>query len=264
MTNARAARDALVAQLGSEQAVARHFVAVSTNADGVKAFGIDEANMFGFHDWVGGRYSMESAIGLSTMIAIGPEHYRAHAGRLRTRSTSTSAARRSSSNLPALMGLLTVWYNNFFGFADGGGATIRPISQALPGLPPAARPWRATANRRHAGWRAREGRIRPGRWYWGEPGTNGQHSFYQLIHQGTQASIPCDFIGFLPERSNADRRASRPADGECVRPDRGAGVRQDRRAQLKAEGIAPDWLVPHRTFEGNRPTNTILAEQADA
>ncbi|MEP6506020.1 MAG: glucose-6-phosphate isomerase, partial [Betaproteobacteria bacterium] len=191
MTNARAARDALVAQLGSAQAVARHFVAVSTNADGVKAFGIASANMFGFHDWVGGRYSMDSAIGLSTMIAIGPDHFRALLAGFHEMDQHFRSA-PLAQNMPALMGLLAVWNNNFLGFST---LAVLPYEQYLKRFPAYLQQLAMESNGKRVTLEGDPVPCDTSPVVWGEPGTNGQHSFYQLIHQGTRI-VPCDFIGF--------------------------------------------------------------------
>ena len=226
MTNAQTARAWSLAGLGGdERAVAKHFVAVSTNAEKVSAFGIDTANMFGFWDWVGGRYSMDSAIGLSTCSPSAPRG----SGRCwpaSTRWTSTSAPRPSSKNLPGSdRRCCRVWYNDFFGAADGGGAAVRAVPEAVPRLPPAADDGEQRQARRRS--TARASRSTPGPIYWGEPGTNGQHSFYQLIHQGTRL-VPVDFIAFGQTLEPA-RQPPRPAGRQRVRAGRGAGVRQDRR-----------------------------------
>jgi glucose-6-phosphate isomerase len=254
MTNAESARHWLLEGLGGDaKAVARHFVAVSTNARKVSEFGIDTANMFGFWDWVGGRYSMDSAIGLSTMIAVGPENFRALLGgfhRMDEHFRSAPFAR----NLPVLLGLLTVWYTDFFGAETVG---VFPYEQYLKRFPAYLQQLTMESNGKHV---TREGELisyPTGPVYWGEPGTNGQHSFYQLIHQGTRL-IPCDFIAFA-ETLNPLRRhhdllmANVFAQTEAL----AFGKTPE---QVKAEGT-PARLVPHRVFEGNRPTNTILAQR---
>jgi glucose-6-phosphate isomerase len=252
MTNARSARAWALAALNDEQAIAKHFVAVSTNAAEVAKFGIDTANMFGFWDWVGGRYSMESAIGLSTMIAIGPEHFRAmlagsHAIDEHFRSTPFER------NLPALMGLLTVWYNNFFGAQT---VAVLPYDQYLKRFPAYLQQLTMESNGKSTTLDGAQVEYQTGPIYWGEPGTNGQHSFYQLIHQGTKL-IPCDFIGFYQTLNPIGHHdllmANVFAQTEALAFGKTAN-------EVKAEGT-PDWLAPHRTFEGNRPTNTILADQ---
>jgi len=254
MTNAHTARSWALAGLdGDEKSVAKHFVAVSTNATEVAKFGIDTANMFGFWDWVGGRYSMDSAIGLSTMLAIGPDNFRAmlsgfHQMDEHFRTTPFE------QNLPALMGLLGLWYSDFFGAQT---VAVLPYEQYLKRFPAYLQQLTMESNGKHVTRSGAEVTYQTGPIYWGEPGTNGQHSFYQLIHQGTRL-IPCDFIAFghslnpLGEHhdmllANVFAQTEALAFGKT--PD-----------QVKAEGT-PDWLVPHRVFEGNRPTNTILAVQ---
>jgi glucose-6-phosphate isomerase len=253
MTNAHAARAWALAGLGGdESAIAKHFVAISTNAKEVAKFGIDTDNMFGFWDWVGGRYSMDSAIGLSTMIAIGPEQFRAmlngfHEMDVHFRST------RFEQNLPVLMGLLTVWYTDFF---DAQTVAVLPYEQYLKRFPAYLQQLTMESNGKHVTLDGKHVETDTGPVYWGEPGTNGQHSFYQLIHQGTRL-IPCDFIGFFKTlnplgaqhdmlMANVFAQAEALAFGKTAE-------------EVKAEGT-PDWLVPHRVFEGNRPSNTILAE----
>ena len=253
MTNARTARAWALAALGDEAAVARHFVAVSTNAKAVTEFGIDTANMFEFWDWVGGRYSMDSAIGLSTMLAIGPENFRAmldgfHAMDEHFRTTPFER------NLPVLVGLLTVWYNNFFGAQT---VAVLPYDQYLKRFPAYLQQLTMESNGKHVTLAGTPVTYQTGPIFWGEPGTNGQHSFYQLIHQGTKL-IPCDFIGFCqtlnPLGNHHDvLMANLFAQTEALAFGKTA-------EEVKAEGT-PDWLVPHRVFEGNRPTSTILAER---
>ena len=254
MTNAHTARDWSVAGLGGdEKSVARHFVAVSTNADGVAKFGIDTENMFEFWDWVGGRYSMDSAIGLSTMLAIGPDHFRAmldgfHEMDEHFRTTPFS------DNLPVLMGLLSVWYNNFFGAST---VAVLPYDQYLKRFPAYLQQLTMESNGKHVTLDGMETGYQTGPIYWGEPGTNGQHSFYQLIHQGTRL-IPCDFIAFLKPLNPLGRHhqmllANVFAQTEALAFGKTA-------EEAKAEGI-PDRLIPHRVFEGNRPSNTLLAER---
>jgi glucose-6-phosphate isomerase len=253
MTNAQTAREWALRTLKDERAVASHFVAVSTNADEVSKFGIDTANMFEFWDWVGGRYSMDAAIGLSIMVAVGPENFRSmlagfHAMDEHFRHTPFER------NLPVLMGLLTVWYNNFFGAQTVG---VMPYEQYLKRFPAYLQQLTMESNGKHITLDGRHVDYQTGPIYWGEPGTNGQHSFYQLIHQGTKL-IPCDFIGFMqtlnPIRDHHDLlMANVFAQTEAL----AFGKTAD---EVKAEGT-PDWLVPHRTFEGDRPTNTILAER---
>jgi glucose-6-phosphate isomerase len=252
MTNARSARAWALAALHDEQAIAKHFVAISTNAAEVGKFGIDTANMFGFWDWVGGRYSMESAIGLSTMIAIGPEHYRA----MLAGSHAIDEHFRSAPferNLPALMGLLTVWYNNFFGAQT---VAVLPYDQYLKRFPAYLQQLTMESNGKSTTLDGALVEYQTGPIYWGEPGTNGQHSFYQLIHQGSKL-IPCDFIGFCQTLNPIGHHdllmANVFAQTEALAFGKTA-------AEVMAEGT-PDWLAPHRSFEGNRPTNTILADQ---
>src|ERR1700688_3939217 len=254
MTNAQSARAWSLAGLGGdEKSVAKHFVAVSTNAAEVAKFGIDTANMFEFWDWVGGRYSMDSAIGLSTMVAIGPDNFRAmldgfHAMDVHFRTTPFA------KNLPVLMGLLTVWYTDFF---DAQTVAILPYEQYLKRFPAYLQQLTMESNGKHVTLDGTHVATETGPIYWGEPGTNGQHSFYQLIHQGTRL-IPCDFIGFYKTLNPLGRphdmlMANVFAQAEALAFGKTA-------EQVKAEGTA-DWLVPHRVFEGNRPSNTILADQ---
>jgi glucose-6-phosphate isomerase len=253
MTNARSAREWLVGALGDKEAVERHFVAVSTNEKEVATFGIDPANMFGFWDWVGGRYSMDSAIGLSTMIAIGPGNFRVMLGGFHAMDEhfrTTPFAR----NLPVLMGLLTVWYADFFGAQT---VAVLPYQQYLKRFPAYLQQLTMESNGKHVTLTGANVDYETGPIFWGEPGTNGQHSFYQLIHQGTRL-IPCDFIGFgqalNPLGDHHDiLMANLVAQTEALAFGKTA-------AEVKAEGT-PDWLVPHRVFEGNRPTNTLLAER---
>jgi glucose-6-phosphate isomerase len=253
MTNAHTARQWAINALGDERAIGRHFVAVSTNAGQVAAFGIDPGNMFGFWDWVGGRYSMDSAIGLSTMIAIGPEAFGALLAGFHAMDEHFRTA-PFERNLPVLMGLLTIWYTNFFGAST---VAILPYDQYLKRLPAYLQQLTMESNGKHV---TRDGApvdYQIGPIYWGEPGTNGQHSFYQLIHEGTRL-IPCDFIGFAQAlnplgqhhdllMANVFAQTQALAFGKTAE-------------EVRAEGT-PDRLVPHRTFGGNRPTNTILAER---
>jgi glucose-6-phosphate isomerase len=253
MTNAQSARAWSIAALGNEAAVAKHFVAVSTNAEGVAKFGIDTANMFGFWDWVGGRYSMDSAIGLSTMLAIGPENFRAMLGGFHAMDEHFRTA-PFERNLPALMGLLGVWNGNFLG---AGTVAVLPYDQYLKRFPAYLQQLTMESNGKHVTLDGAAVDYATGPVYWGEPGTNGQHSFYQLIHQGTRV-IPCDFIAFRRSLNALGRHhdllmANVFAQTEALAFGKTA-------EQVKAEGT-PDWLVPHRVFEGNRPTSTILAEQ---
>jgi glucose-6-phosphate isomerase len=254
MTNAHTARAWLLDSLGgNEKAVAKHFVAVSTNAAGVAKFGIDTANMFGFWDWVGGRYSMDSAIGLSTMLAVGPENFRAMLGGFHAIDEHFRTA-PFARNLPVLMGLLAVWYNDFFGAQT---VAVLPYEQYLKRFPAYLQQLTMESNGKHVTLEGKPMACETGPVYWGEPGTNGQHSFYQLIHQGTRL-IPCDFIGFgqplNPLGQHHDMLLANVfAQGEALAFGKTA-------EEVKAEG-SPDWLVPHRTFEGNRPSNTFLLER---
>ena len=221
MTNAHTAREWALQALGDEKAIARHFVAVSTNTNAVKKFGIDTANMFEFWDWVGGRYSMDSAIGLSTMIAIGPDHFRAMLAGFHSMDEHFRTA-SFDRNLPVLMGLLAVWYNNFFGSQT---IAVLPYDQYLKRFPAYLQQLTMESNGKHVTLDGASVEYQTGPIFWGEPGTNGQHSFYQLIHQGTKL-IPCDFIGFFQTVEPA-RQPPRRIDVECVRTSRGARVRQD-------------------------------------
>jgi glucose-6-phosphate isomerase len=253
LTNAHSARDWVISQLGDEAAIAKHFVAVSTNAERVAEFGIDTANMFGFWDWVGGRYSMDSAIGLSTMLAVGAEHFAEMLAGFHEMDEHFRTA-PLAANLPVLMGLLTVWYVNFFGAQSVG---VMPYEQYLKRFPAYLQQLTMESNGKHV---TRDGDpvdYDTGPVYWGEPGTNGQHSFYQLIHQGTRL-IPVDLIGFgktlnpLGDHhdiltSNVFAQAQALAFGKTEQ-------------EVRAEGTAPD-VVPHRVMEGNRPTNVLLAEK---
>jgi glucose-6-phosphate isomerase len=253
MTNAGSAREWSLKGLGGDvKAVARHFVAVSTNAAEVAKFGIDTANMFGFWDWVGGRYSMDSAIGLSTMLAVGPDNFRAMLDGFRQMDEHFRTA-PFERNLPVLMGLLAVWYNDFFGAQT---VAVLPYEQYLKRFPAYLQQLTMESNGKHVTLEGARVDYDTGPIYWGEPGTNGQHSFYQLIHQGTRL-IPCDFIGFMKPLNPLGRHhdmllANVFAQTEALAFGKTA-------AAVKAEGT-PDWLVPHRAFEGNRPSNTLLAE----
>ncbi len=252
MTNAHTARDWSLKKLSDEKAVAKHFVAISTNAKEVAKFGIDTANMFGFWDWVGGRYSMDSAIGLSTMIAIGPKGFREMLAGFHAMDVHFRTA-PLEKNLPVLLGLLTVWYTEFF---DAQTVAILPYEQYLKRFPAYLQQLTMESNGKHVTLDGTKVNYETGPIYWGEPGTNGQHSFYQLIHQGTRL-IPCDFIGFAKALNPLGRHhdilmANVFAQAEAL----AFGKTAD---QVKAEGT-PDWLVPHRVFEGNRPSNTILAD----
>lgn len=254
MTNAHTARDWLLAGLNGEQAAtAKHFVAVSTNAEEVAKFGIDTANMFGFWDWVGGRYSMDSAIGLSTMIAIGPDHFRAMLDGFHQMDEHFRRA-PFERNLPVLMGLLSLWYNNFFGAQT---VAILPYEQYLKRLPAYLQQLTMESNGKHV---TRDGHFvdyDTGPIYWGEPGTNGQHSFYQLIHQGTRL-IPCDFIAFARTRNRLGRHHDMLLANVFAQTEALAFGKTEE--EVKADGT-PDWLVPHRLFEGNRPSNTLMLEE---
>jgi glucose-6-phosphate isomerase len=253
MTNAHTARDWLLAGLNGEQAAtAKHFVAVSTNAEEVAKFGIDTANMFGFWDWVGGRYSMDSAIGLSTMLAIGPDNFRAMLGGFHEIDEHFRTA-PFERNLPVLMGLLAVWYNDFFGAQT---VAVLPYEQYLKRFPAYLQQLTMESNGKHV---TRDGKpvdSDTGPIYWGEPGTNGQHSFYQLIHQGTRL-IPCDFIAFAHTLNPLGRHHDMLLANVFAQTEALAFGKTAK--QVEAEGT-PDWLVPHRLFEGNRPSNTILLE----
>lgn len=253
MTNAHTARDWLLAGMnGESQATAKHFVAVSTNAQEVQKFGIDTANMFGFWDWVGGRYSMDSAIGLSTMLAVGADNFRAMLQGFHEMDEHFRTA-PFERNIPVLMGLLSVWYSNFFGAQTVG---VLPYQQYLKRFPAYLQQLTMESNGKHVTWDGVAVDYDTGPIYWGEPGTNGQHSFYQLIHQGTRL-IPCDFIAFARSLNPLGRHqdiliASVLAQAEALAFGKTA-------KQVKAEGT-PDWLLPHRLFEGNRPSNVILLD----
>jgi glucose-6-phosphate isomerase len=254
MTNAHSARAWLLGALGGdERSVARHFVAVSTNADEVAKFGIDTDSMFGFWDWVGGRYSMESAIGLSTMLAVGPDNFRALLGGFHEMDEHFRTA-PFARNLPVLLSLLSVWNNNFLGAET---VAVLPYEQYLKRFPAYLQQLTMESNGKSVRLDGQPVGCDTGAVYWGEPGTNGQHSFYQLIHQGTRL-IPCDFIAFGQTLNPLGRHqdllvANVFAQGEAL----AFGKTAD---EVKAEG-SPDWLVPHRTFEGNRPSNTLLLER---
>jgi glucose-6-phosphate isomerase len=254
MTNAQTARAwALAGFGGDDKSVAKHFVAVSTNASEVAKFGIDTANMFEFWDWVGGRYSMDSAIGLSTMVAIGPENFRAMLGGFHQMDEHFRTA-PFDRNLPVLMGLLSIWYNDFFGAQT---VAVLPYEQYLKRFPAYLQQLTMESNGKHV--------TLDGKWvahdtspiYWGEPGTNGQHSFYQLIHQGTRL-IPCDFIAFAQALNPLGRHHDMLIANVCAQTEALAFGKTPE--QVEAEGT-PQWLVPHRVFEGNRPSNTILAQR---
>jgi glucose-6-phosphate isomerase len=254
MTNAHTARDwSLKAFGGDEKAVAKHFVAVSTNAAEVAKFGIDTANMFGFWDWVGGRYSMDSAIGLSTMLAIGPDNFRAMLDGFHQMDEHFRTA-PFENNLPVLMGLLALWYNDFFGAQT---VAVLPYEQYLKRFPAYLQQLTMESNGKHVTLDGAEVDYSTSPIYWGEPGTNGQHSFYQLIHQGTRF-IPCDFIAFSKTLNPLGRHHDMLLANVFAQTEALAFGKTPE--QVKAEGT-PDWLVPHRVFEGNRPSNTILADR---
>jgi len=254
MTNAQSARDWSLAGLGGDaKAVAKHFVAVSTNGEKVSAFGIDTANMFGFWDWVGGRYSMDSAIGLSTMIAVGPDNFRAMLDGFHQMDEHFRTA-PFEKNLPVLMGLLSLWYSDFFGAQT---VAVLPYENYLKRFPAYLQQLTMESNGKTVTLEGGQATYDTGPIYWGEPGTNGQHSFYQLIHQGTRL-IPCDFIAFARALTPLGRHhdillANVFAQAEAL----AFGKTPE---QVKAEGTAAG-LVPHRVFEGNRPSNTILADR---
>jgi glucose-6-phosphate isomerase len=253
MTNAHTARVWALETLKHSAAIAKHFVAVSTNAAEVSKFGIDTANMFGFWDWVGGRYSMDSAIGLSTMLAIGPENFQAmlngfHQMDEHFRTTPLE------HNLPVLLGLLGIWYADFFGAQT---VAVLPYEQYLKRFPAYLQQLTMESNGKHVTLKGAEVHYATGPIYWGEPGTNGQHSFYQLIHQGTNL-IPCDFIAFSKSLNNLGRHHDTLIANVFAQTEALAFGKTPE--QVKSEGT-PDWLVPHRVFEGNRPSNTILADR---
>jgi glucose-6-phosphate isomerase len=254
MTNAHSARDwSLTAFGGDAKAVARHFVAISTNEEKVTEFGIDAANMFEFWDWVGGRYSMDSAIGLSTMLAIGPDHFREMLGGLHAIDEHFRTA-PFATNLPVLMALLSIWYNDFFGAQT---VAVLPYDQYLKRFPAYLQQLTMESNGKRVTLAGSPVEHQTGPIYWGEPGTNGQHSFYQMIHQGTRL-IPCDFVGFAEPLNRLGRQhdiliANMFAQSEAL----AFGKTSE---QVLSEGT-PGWLVPHRVFEGNRPSNTLLLDR---
>uniref|UniRef100_A0A7V4XU95 Glucose-6-phosphate isomerase n=1 Tax=Acidobacterium capsulatum TaxID=33075 RepID=A0A7V4XU95_9BACT len=253
MTNAHTARKWALESLKDEKAIAKHFVAVSTNEKEVTKFGIDTANMFGFWDWVGGRYSMDSAIGLSTMLAVGPENFRRLLAGFHAMDEHFRTA-EFGKNLPVILGLLSVWYNDFF---DAQTVAILPYEQYLKRFPAYLQQLTMESNGKHVTLSGATVDYQTGPVYWGEPGTNGQHSFYQLIHQGTKL-IPCDFIGFAktlnPLGNHHDLlMANVFAQSEALAFGKTA-------EEVKAEGV-PEWLVPHKVFEGNRPSNTLLLKE---
>ncbi|MGR8979844.1 MAG: glucose-6-phosphate isomerase [Gammaproteobacteria bacterium] len=253
LTNARAARDWCVLKFGDDRAVRRHFVAVSTNAEEVAKFGINTDNMFGFWDWDGGRYSMDSAIGLSTMIAVGPDNFRAMLQGFRVMDDHFRSA-PFDRNIPVVMGLLKLWYNNFFGAQS---VAVFPYSQYLKRLPAYLQQLTMESNGKHITLEGASVDYQTAPIYWGEPGTNGQHSFFQLLHQGTRL-IPCDFIGFCQSLSPLGDQHDLLMANLFAQTEALAFGKTE--SEVKAEGI-PDWLAPHRTFEGNRPTNTLLVDR---
>ncbi len=253
MTNAHSAREWALAKLKQTESIAKHFVAVSTNAAEVSKFGIDTANMFGFWDWVGGRYSMDSAIGLSTMIAIGPDNFRKLLAGFHSMDEHFRTA-PLEKNLPVLMGVLGVWYNNFFNAQT---VAVLPYDQYLKRFPAYLQQLTMESNGKHVTLGGQEVSYETGQIFWGEPGTNGQHSFYQLIHQGTKL-IPCDLIGFKESLNKLGKHhdllmANVFAQGEALAFGKTA-------QQVEAEGTKAE-IVPHRVFEGNRPTNTLLIDK---
>ena len=254
MTNAQSAREWSLRGLGGDaKAVAKHFVAVSTNGEKVAEFGIDTANMFEFWDWVGGRYSMDSAIGLSTMLAIGPDHFQSMLEGFHAIDEHFRTA-PFERNLPVLMGLLGVWYNDFFGAQT---VAVLPYDQYLKRFPAYLQQLTMESNGKHVTLDGMRVDYQTGPIYWGEPGTNGQHSFYQLIHQGTRL-IPCDFIAFGQALNTLGRHHDMLLANVFAQTEALAFGKTPE--QVKAEGT-PDWLVPHRVFEGNRPSNTILIDR---
>ncbi len=253
MTNAQTARDWVLSELsGDKAAIARHFVAVSTDTAEVAKFGIDTTNMFGFWDWVGGRYSMDSAIGLSTMIAIGPDNFRAMLDGFHAIDEHFRTA-PFERNLPVLMGLLALWYNNFFGAQT---VAVLPYEQYLKRFPAYLQQLTMESNGKHVTLDGTTVDYDTGPIYWGEPGTNGQHSFYQLIHQGTRL-IPCDFIAFIRTLNPLGAQHDILLANVFAQTEALAFGKTEE--EVRAEGT-PDWLVPHRLFEGNRPSNTILLD----
>ena len=253
LTNARSARDWVVGALGDEHAVASHFVALSTNTEGVTAFGIDAANMFGFWDWVGGRYSMDSAIGLSTMVAIGTEHFRELLAGFHEMDEHFRSA-PAAENLPVLLGLLAVWYGDFFGAQTQG---VMPYEQYLKRFPAYLQQLAMESNGKHVTLSGEPVEGETGAVYWGEPGTNGQHSFYQLIHQGTKL-IPVDLIGFANSLNPLGEHQDILQSNVFAQAEALAFGRTEE--EVRADGT-PDAVVPHKVMEGNRPTNVLLAER---
>ncbi len=252
MTNAHSARDWALASLKEDAAIAKHFVAISTNAKEVAKFGIDTENMFGFWDWVGGRYSMDSAIGLSTMLAIGPDNFRELLAGFHAMDVHFKTA-PLAENLPVLLGLLTVWYTDFF---DAQTQAILPYEQYLKRFPAYLQQLTMESNGKHVTLDGTHVQAQTGPIYWGEPGTNGQHSFYQLIHQGTRL-IPCDFIGFFKTLNPLGRHHDMLMANVFAQAEALAFGKTEE--QVRAEGVA-EALVPHKVFEGNRPSNVLLAE----
>jgi glucose-6-phosphate isomerase len=255
MTNAKTAREWSLAKLGSEDAIAKHFVAVSTNAEGVAEFGIDTENMFGFWDWVGGRYSMDSAIGLSTMLAIGPEGFRDMLAGFHAVDEHFKVLPIGES-LPSILGLLAVWYGDFFGAET---VAVLPYDQYLHRFPAYLQQLTMESNGKHVTVDGARVDYDTGAIYWGEPGTNGQHSFYQLIHQGTRL-IPCDFIGFMRSLNPLGEHHDFLMSNVFAQPEALAFGKTAE--QVREEGT-PEPIVPHRVMEGNRPSNVILAERLD-
>ena len=254
MTNARTAREWLLARLdGDQSAIAQHFVAVSTNTQEVAKFGIDPENMFGFWDWVGGRYSMDSAIGLSTMLAIGPQHFRAMLDGFHEMDEHFRTA-EFERNIPVLMGLLGIWYNNFFGAQT---VAVLPYEQYLKRFPAYLQQLTMESNGKHVRLDGTRVDYDTGPIYWGEPGTNGQHSFYQLIHQGTRL-VPCDFIAFAQTLNPLHAHHEMLAANVFAQAEALAFGKTEQ--EIAAEGT-PAWLVPHRVCEGNRPSNTLLLDR---
>ena len=253
LANAHSARKWILDELADVRAVRKHFVAVSTNAEEVSNFGIDPANMFGFWDWVGGRYSMESAIGLSTMIAIGPDNFRAMLAGFHAMDQHFRTA-PFDKNLPVLIGLLAIWYNNFF---DSQTVAVLPYDQYLKRFPAYLQQLTMESNGKQVTLNGARVSYQTSPIVWGEPGTNGQHSFYQLMHQGTRL-VPCDFIGFCQTLNPLDNHQDMLMANLFAQTEALAFGKT--REEVKAEGT-PDRLAPHRSFEGNRPTNTILAER---
>jgi glucose-6-phosphate isomerase len=253
LTNARAARDWCLQCLGDSRAVRQHFVAVSTNAEEVTHFGIDPDHMFGFWDWDGGRYSMDSAIGLSTMIAVGADNFHLMLAGFHEMDTHFCTA-PFAQNIPVIMGLLNIWYNNFF---DASSVAVFPYNQYLKRFPAYLQQLMMESNGKHITVEGDHVGYQTSPIYWGEPGTNGQHSFFQLLHQGTRL-IPCDFIGFCQTLNPLGNQHDLLMANFFAQPEALAFGKTE--AEVKAEGIN-DWLAPHRTFEGNRPSNTLLLEQ---